>query len=255
MNASRDRYITGSDISDAWLTAVEVLNGTPGHKAVHFLVRVLDPATEEATIRKHAQGLIDKWNQANPQREMPHIDTTRNTIFPAAFARRLGGPEELAVYYRQRLTKDGLLGFRNNERGTYFGRVVAYPRADGSIGDQLTETVRKLRQELAVHGPKSSRYEINIHNERLDRSPMSFPCLAHMSFHLHEQRLHLQAIYRNESLVSRAYGNFLGLSQLQCYVARSVGIEPGELLITAGHIELDGRKQDVREMLSSIRSR
>ena len=156
------------------------------------------------------------------------------------FARPLG-PEALARYYRERYSRAGLLGFPSNERGTYFGRIVAYPRADAPGGaDQLSEVVRKLKQELAVRAPKSSRYEINIYSERLDHSPMSFPCLAHLSLHLHARRLHMQAIYRNEALIGRAYGNFLGLAQLLAYIARAVKVEPGELLITAGHMELEG---------------
>jgi thymidylate synthase len=258
MSASDNRCVVGEGISDAWLRAVQALYGVPGRKAVHFQVRILDPTREDPEIRSRAQLLIDKWNVAHPDddsrrsREMPDIDTTRNTIFPAAFARRLSGPEELASYYQKRYNRDGIMGFRGNERGTYFGRIVAYPRTDGSIGDQLTDTVRKLRQELAGSAPKSSRYEINIYNERLDHNPMSFPCLAHLSLHLHRQQLHLQAVYRNETLVSRAYGNYLGLAQLAAYVSRSVGILPGELLVTAGHIELDGSQADIGEMLAAL---
>ena len=43
--------------------------------------------------------------------------------------------------------------------------------------------------------------------------------LAHLSVHLHERKLHLQAIYRNEFLIGRAYGNYLGLGELQAYPA------------------------------------
>jgi thymidylate synthase len=244
-----DRYIVAANLSVAWLDAVTLLRSTSSRKVVHLIIRILDPLTEDQRIRAKADQLIHDWNGSHTQ-EMPDIETTRNTIFPLAFAKRTHGPEELADYYRKRYSKEGLLGFRNNERGTYFGRLVAYPRAD-SVGaaDQLTETVRKLRQELSGGAPKSSRYEINIFNERLDRSPMSFPCLAHLSLHVHEEQLHLQAIYRNESLVARAYGNFLGLAQLQCYLARAVNLSAGELLVTSGHVELEGAASFHRRVL------
>ena len=45
--------------------------------------------------------------------------------------------------------------------------------------------------------------------------------------------------YRNQYLIERGYGNYLGLAQLQCYVARSVGLDPGELMILASHAILD----------------
>lgn len=82
---------------------------------------------------------------------------------------------------------------------------------------------------------------------------MSFPCLAHLSVHLHERKVHLQAIYRNEYLVGRAYGNYLGLAELQVYIAHHAGAAPGELLMTLGHVELEsGNLQAVRAMLAEF---
>jgi thymidylate synthase len=247
-----DRYIATPDLSHAWLEAVRMLGQTPDAKAVHLVLRVADPTAEDLRIRQAAQALIDRRN-ARGGRELPDIETTRNTIFPAAWARRNPEPADLAAYYRERYTREGLLGFNQNNRGTYFGRIVAYPRSDGESADQLTDTVRKLRAEIASGSNKSSRYEINIYNEREDTSPMSFPCLAHLSLHLHERRLHLQAIYRNEYIVGRAYGNYLGLAQLQIYIAEQTATDPGELLMTLGHVELEsGNKRAVRQMLEDL---
>jgi thymidylate synthase len=248
-----ERYIVASSLSVAWLDAVTALNAQPKRKAVHLLVRILDAAAEDLAVRELAQQLIERSNVGLPDtKHLPDIETTRNTIFPASFARRNPEPEDLAAYYRERYTKDGLLGFKGNERGTYFGRIVAYPRHDGSCGDQLSDTVRKLRDEMSGRAPKSSRYEISIYNEARDTSPMSFPCLAHLSVHLHEQRLHMQAIYRNELLVARGYGNFLGLAELQRYIATAAGVTTGELLMTIGHAELDARKRDVQDLLGPL---
>jgi thymidylate synthase len=91
-----------------------------------------------------------------------------------------------------------------------------------------------------------------VFSERYDTNTMSFPCLAHLSFHLHDGRLCQQAIYRNEYLVGRAYGNYLGLSQLQGYIARACGLGVGEFVVTVGHVELDGRRGAVRDMLDSF---
>lgn len=245
-----DHYAVATNISEGWLDAVRMLDAIPNYKAIHLVIRILDPVAEDSAIRAAAQALIDEHNAARPNQQKPHIDTTRNTIFPARWAQRTDGPAALVDYYRERYTRDGLRGFGDNRRGTYFGRVVAYPRGDGEEpADQLGDTIRKLKDERAKPGPKSSRYEINIYNERKDRSPMSFPCLAHLSVHLHERRLHMQAIYRNESLVGRAYGNYLGLGQLQGYIAQHAGVEVGELLMTLGHVELDANKTPIRAML------
>lgn len=251
MTISADRYIVAETISEAWLDAVQLVHTEPGRKMVHLLARITRPPSERTKIRDAAQGLINDWNSRHPTKEMPHIETTRNTIFPAAWARRQPEPSDLAEYYRERYEE--LRRYRNNERGTYFGRIVAYPR-EGGYGDQLTDTVRKLRDEIRGRSPKSSRYEINIFAEHVDRNPMSFPCLAHLSFHLHGRQLHLQAVYRNEVLVGRAYGNYLGLAQLQEYVAGACDLKIGELLLTINHIELDGRAGAVGELLRAFDS-
>ncbi len=255
MTVLADRYIAAPNFSEGWLDAVRLLHTSAGRKAVHLVVRIADPTREDRAIRLAAEELIDGWNagRSRPQDEMEQIESTRNTIFPASYARRTPSLEELAAYYRKRYTKAGLLGFPRNSRGTYFGRMVAYPRGDETEpGDQLSSTLRKLRQELETGSNKSSRYEISIYNERVDRSPMSFPCLAHISLHLHEHQLHMQAVYRNEFLIGRAYGNYLGLAQLQAYIATAAGVGVGELLITAGHVELDGHRQAVGAMLARL---
>jgi thymidylate synthase len=254
MSIAADRYVLAENLSEGWLDAVRLLYDVPGRKVVHLIVRILDPQAEVPEIRAAAQALIDT-NNASGSRDFPDIETTRNTIFPAAYSRRTNGPKALADYYRARYNKALLLGFKENRLGTYFGRIVAYPRAgDAQPADQLTDTVRKLRQELKEAGgsKKSSRYEISVYNETHDTSPMGFPCLAHLSVHLHERRVHLQAIYRNESIIERGYGNFLGLAELQGYIAQSARAGVGELIVTAGHAELDGLARPVAKMLQEL---
>lgn len=249
MSIAGNRYVLAENLSEGWLDAVRLLHDVPGRKVVHLVVRIRKPATEIPKIRGAAQHLIDKNNAGKG--DMPDVETTRNTIFPAAYARRTKGPKQLVSYYRERYEE--IRTFPHNKKGTYFGRIVAYPRGDGEEpGDQLSDTVRKLREELRSGSNKSSRYEINIYNERLDTVPMSFPCLAHLSVHLHEGAVHLQAIYRNESLIARGYGNFLGLAELQAYIAKSARAKTGELMITAGHAELDGLKRPVTAMLKAF---
>lgn len=242
-----DRLIEAGSVSEAWLNAVTLLHQTKGHKAVHLVARIHHPTEEIPEIRAAADDLI-AHSTAKP--EPWSVDTTRNTIFPAAWARRNPEPTALAAYYRDRYPQ--LQQVKNNRLGTYFGRIVAYPRANGTTGDQLTETVRKIRQELDTPGPKSSRFEINIYCEAKDTQPMSFPCLAHVSVHMHQHHLHMQGVYRNEYLIGRAYGNFLGLGQLQGYIAAATGLQVGELLMTINHVELEGNFRRVEAAISRL---
>lgn len=249
-----DRYVVGETLSIAWLQAVKQLYELPGGKAVHFMLRIADPTQDDPVIHAAAQGLIDDWNSRHSRKPLYDVTATRNTIFPASWASRHPEPADLAAYYRDRYAR--LCKHDNNNKyGTYFGRIVAYPREvkhGGQGADQLADLVRKLREEINGGAPKSSRYEVNIFSERHDTNTMSFPCLAHLSFHLHKGRLHQQAVYRNEYLVGRAYGNYLGLAQLQSYIAEACHLDVGEFLVTVGHIDLDGRRGAVAGMLKSL---
>jgi thymidylate synthase len=246
-----DRNVAAPTISEAWLGAVQAVSRTPERKTVHLVVRIADPTAEVAAIRGAVDRLIEERNAAatDDDKQLNPIDTVRNTIFPAAWARRHPEPADLAAYYRQRYGNDGLREFRTNARGTYFGRLVAYPRGASVAGDQLSDTVRKLRDERRGNRPKSSRYEINVYHEELDRSPMSFPCLSFLQFHLHAGALHAHAIYRNEYLLARGYGNYLGVGQLQDYIATACELGLGDLMITAGHVELDAPKRAIERLL------
>ena len=59
-----------------------------------------------------------------------------------------------------------------------------------------------------------------------------------MSFTLVRERIHVTALYRNQDFVSRACGNYVGLSRLGLFIAREVGCELGEVLCVASHADV-----------------
>jgi thymidylate synthase len=241
-----DRYVEASTLSEGWLGAAVLLRRSPGRKAVHLMVRIADPAEEINEIREAASELMAAEDKKAP------IETVRTTMFPARWAERHPSPEDLALHYRENYKE--LREFAQNQHGTYFGRVVAYPRdeAEEDLADQLNETVQKLIKEQ-IKGNKSSRYEINIYSEQHDgQREWGFPCLAHLSVHMHEEELHMQAIYRNEFIVQRGYGNFLGTAELQEFIAGAAGLRVGELLLTIGHGEFDGAKTRADKILGEL---
>ena len=77
------------------------------------MVRIADPTSEDDAIRAAAQALIDDCN-AGHSPEMPDIETRATRSSQPRWAARTDGPQALAAYYRERYTKDGLLGFNEN---------------------------------------------------------------------------------------------------------------------------------------------
>lgn len=250
-----DRYVSAHSLSEAWFGALDCVQRQPGDERTHLVVRIAEPASEDPHLRALADELVAlREQQDGGEDRYKPIDTVRNTVFPAAWARRRPEPAQLAAHYRDRYGRKRLRAFTENRLGTYFGRLVAYPRADGTCADQLTDTVEKLR---GANDPDkqtwSSRYEMNVYSEERDSgATRGFPCLSFISLHLADGVLHMHATYRNEYLVARGYGNYLGLAQLQQYMAHACCAGLGELLIIAGHVKLDATKRDVRAMLARV---
>jgi hypothetical protein len=248
--------VRGGTVSEAWLNAVQAVDATPERRLFHLITRISDPVTEEPRIRAAADTLLSNLDLAP-------VDTVANTIFPAQLAAISTGPGELAQRYRRMYPTLRRL-HKSNRKGTYFGRIVAHPAADGER-DQLADLIERLNTELGTRGPKSARYEVNIggpgdlaqtgeecaaekpsdggtfhiYAAGKDTSPMGFPCLSFCSFQLDGDTLHMVAQYRYQYLIERGYGNYLGLGQLLGYVCATVGLRPGQLTIIAGVAAVD----------------
>lgn len=255
MTLAQDQ-VHGDTVSEAWLNAVQVVDASPERRLFHLVTRISDPVTEEPRIRAAADTLLRNLDLAP-------VDTVANTIFPAQLAAISGGPDELAQRYRRMYPTLRRL-HKSNRKGTYFGRIVAHPAADGEH-DQLADLIERLNTELRTRGPKSARYEMNIggpgdlaqtgeecaaqelpdgstvhiYAPAKDTSPMGFPCLSFCSFQLDSDTLHMVAQYRYQYLIERGYGNYLGLGQLLGYVCATVGLRPGQLTIIAGVAAVD----------------
>lgn len=199
----------------------------PGLNSTHFVVRINNPLPEEKSIRDAADELLEGLN-------FQSVDTVRNTIFPYTWASDVPDLSKLSEEYIERYAD--LRKLAGSPRGTYFGRMVAYPRADGSTANQLVHTVEKIQQAVTEGPRRTSTYEMNIYSELKDAgAPLGFPCMSHAAFHLAGDELHLAAVYRNQDLVKRGYGNYFGLAQLLEYVAAITRCRMGELLVVAGH--------------------
>lgn len=271
MTLAQDQ-VYGATVSEAWLNAVQAVDAAPERRLFHLVTRVSDPVAEEPRIRAAADALLR-------DRDLDPVETVANTIFPAQLAAAASGPDELAERYRRIYPTLRRL-HKNNQKGIYFGRIVAYPSAGGEV-DQLAELIRRLRTELRTPGPKSARYEMNVsgagdsteshetcsapeltdatsvsvYAADRDTSAMAFPCLSFCSFQLAGDTLHMVAQYRYQYLIQRGYGNYLGLGQLLGYVCSTVGLKPGELMVVAGVAAADAPRYQVARLTASAQAR
>lgn len=216
----------------AWATAVSRLRAL-GNECYDLLVEIEDPAA--GVVDGEVARRIDAVLKA---RGHDGVATVANTIFPAALA--ASSVDRSTLYRRYQAILPILKRDRKNKKGMYFERLIQYPlQDDPERMNQLELTILNVRRQLATRQPRRHAYELQVFGPGKDRLPMGFPCMSSLSLHLDSGRLRLAATYRNQYYVRKALGNFLGLSQLQAWMAHEVGLPTGVLSVHAFHAEID----------------
>lgn len=257
-------YVTGTDIGSAWLAAFRALNDQKG-SIVNLAVDITAPMTEDLGVR-HAieDALVDLRDSHRDFAGVQSMHTVANTVFPISLYR----PDTQGA--ASRFITNALKGEQNRRHathrrwGTYLGRLVAYPARDGRATNQLAINLERLsgkdRQwsdlyEVPISSPDGDHDDPDwedpgadssatsgavLHGDtRLDPLRRGGPCLAHISLTLDGGAVSMMALYRRHSYVTRAYGNFLGLSRLLYFMAHESGHDVGNLMVVTGHATVD----------------
>jgi hypothetical protein len=158
-----------------------------------------------------------------------------------------------------------------NRRGTYFGRMISWPGKTGGGTNQLADRIRHFRrarsgnigqrnlEDIAIAGEAElldgpSGLQIYAAN---DLREYGFPCLVHVDLTLYQHHISMAATYRHQYLVTKAYGNLLGLSRLLGFLAQQTGFQVGELMINASFADAEQNnytKAGVSKLIAAARS-
>jgi len=257
--------ITEHSLSLAWLVTLEHLLHCDG-KDINVIVGM--HGEEDVRIRR----ALDSFLAEHRSKEVPAVSTVANTIFPSAlYLPRLQEQARSHLYRLHELESHVSGRHGANGKGTYFGRLVAYPGQRSSI-NQLEQTVLRLRSQLAQPNPKGSAYELalstpeeeaslscdavgemRLRQPGIDNQIMGFPCLSHISLTLRKGQLHMSALYRNQHFIRKAYGNYVGLARLQRFLCTETGCQAGEIICIASHADAEiGRRGFGKRHLAAL---
>lgn len=241
-------------LSEAWLRTVEVVV-RGGGRLVNVLTTITEPGSEDA----HVRAVIDQTLDAQ-ERRAQSVETVAGTIFPAELYRDLGypwrpglSPEDAealddaatALFDSYELMLPLLLTANGNRGGTYFSRMVTWPGKEPGGVNQLADRIRYLRGHRTRGVTANNAADIAIGGEAdmpdqglqvyaaTDRRQRAFPCLVHIDLTLLAGRLSMLAVYRHQFLLTKAYGNLIGLSDLLKFLAQQSGFDVGELAVQA----------------------
>jgi hypothetical protein len=249
--------IKATSISGAWLGAIDAVLGAGG--SASNVIVAIEPGAHGAHREITAvRELFDRFLATHASKGVRRIRKVADTIFPTDFYR--GGPGQDAREHLYRMQRRASrIERRFIWRGTYFDRLIDWPGGNGTESDldrnQLERAVRRLQKakrnqsanELAlssslpeeVENSSESSGDLRVQDPSQDKNPRGFPCLSHVSLTLHDGRLALTALYRNQFFLTKAYGNFLGLADLQQFIAAEAGCAVGEMVCIATHADAE----------------
>lgn len=230
-------FVSGADISTAWLAAMTHLLAQPDGRLSNLAVSIADPTSERTDIREELEAFAERARRRG--RDAPQIDSVAGTLFMRSFYQPHAADPEAHLYEWERRIRPVVRKHPQNRRGTYFERLVAYPLADGSEFNQLHHILGRLRSAAAQGRRRGNQYELALFHPQRDSYPLGFPCLSHISITLRDGTLDATAIYRNQYFVTRAYGNYVGLGEVLRFLAQESGFAVGELLCIASHANLE----------------
>jgi hypothetical protein len=239
--------VQADNLSEAWVQAMAYLMAQGG-KAVNL--NVAFQYGEENPHLRHALDAVLAELDAEREKDLWPIQTVANTIFPEAlYYPHLGHVAASRLYENYELSMRLQSQCPNPyDRETYFNRLIAYP-TDVGPWNQLDYYVKRLAKQATLSSQASSAYELGVshpidaelrvHSPQHDKRMFWFPCLSHISLTLVKGRLNMTALYRNQTFVTRAYGNYLGLARLLRFISTETATQPGEIEVVATHADAE----------------
>ena len=242
-------------LSEAWLQALTHTARQRNGRCVHLVMTVENPGLEDETIRDMLDLALDEAGDQS-------VKTVAGTIFPNSLYQSPGftwspdldeqAARELDasahnLYERYVGMLPVLRRVRANNRGTYFSRMITWPGKEPGGTNQLDLRISRIRNEFARGRRTNNTLDIDVGADALaseslagiqvyvpsEQRTRSFPCLVHIDLTLFDGTLHCTAVYRHQHLITKAYGNLVGLSRLMHFLCEQTGAECGELVVHA----------------------
>lgn len=231
---SKPILIDQPNISLAWAEAFLAVRDASKHK--------LSPLTLTFTgfdggeVQEHA-GIRSALDLALVASDMQKVQTVANTIFPLSLWRFAKGDRKaLYAEYRANLPEYVAMESSKNQRGLYFGRLIAFDM-DHKTGDRLSHVPQGTVPEdgnqlefIIQHckpGVRHSMFQASTFDPARDHTTLAqlpFPCLQHVTFEpdFKAGTLGLNAFYATQQLFAKGYGNYLGLARLGLFMAGEI---------------------------------
>lgn len=215
------------NVSMAWLRTFNAVQASAGHEAYGVVTEIRSSGgslIEISSVREALDKALDKIaeERSGRARRPTLVQTVASTIFPTSMWNPAKPRNTLFERYLAALPiikKDP-----RNKDGTYFSRFLEH--------NQL-EHVLSTRLEHGNH--RRSAYQLIIFDPTRDHGDWrqkGFPCLHQVSFvpDAEAGTLGVVGYYPTQTIFEKAYGNYIGLWDLGCFVAHEWSLRMESLI-------------------------
>lgn len=243
-----DHFVEELGVSLAWGRALKTV-ASPGRKEIGPLTVAITGANAGEVLAE-ASGIRDTLDRLLQKSGKNSVRTVANTIFPYSLWNSEQPRKALFQRYG-RILKRLRTATPQNRYGIYFERMIT--NGPDGAENQLDFGLRTYGRRK---GFRRSVLQVGVFDPRQDHSAAAmrgFPCLQHLSFVPDSSaRLSVNAFYATQYMVSRAYGNYLGLCWLGNFVAHELGMTLTRVTCHIGLAELDMTKSALQHVLASV---
>lgn len=246
--------VVAGSIAEAWTTVFDRLMQRGVEEIAPLLVSVHglnnDLPETHPPVRRALDGVLSGLGKNRDTNEVA------NTIFPRTLWNRAA--PRTALY--ERFLKNVWPGIRHipaNRRGNYFYRMVRFIDEEGAEG---VNQIEHLIETWTRGNHRHSALQLSIFDPRRDHVPtrqLGFPCLHQVSFTPlgtnGEEGLAVTGYYATQHIVTKAYGNYLGLIRLGQFMADALGLQLRRMNCVAAKVVLGVTKEQAQALHTSLR--
>ena len=232
-------FITSENLSAAWSRVYLHTLDHPGKEISPLIVSITGfdkdgKAQEDASVRVALDGVLTGMDAVS-------VDDAAFTIFPQRLWLMAQGDRSrlFKMYCDWAFPAYQKSNRKLNGRGLYFERLVKFGSGPEN-GNQLEWILSQYENNHAIRRSMLQASVFDPARDHVAQAQVVFPCLQHVSFLPTKEGLAMNAFYATQQLLYRAYGNFLGLTQLGAFMAHEMGMPFAQLNLTAGVEKLDG---------------
>jgi hypothetical protein len=244
------------NLSRAWLRTLNML-ATPRRRDAIPLVVSFSAFTEGEP--DEVLPIRERLDQVLVDLGKPSVSTVANTIFPKTLWDKSMADQSHAaeiVYSRYLALLPRISRYPANRNGIYFARMMAYHPAHSP--DEPTNQIRHVINTYRRGNHRRSALQLSIFDPTRDHTHQrqrGFPCLHQIALSPKGDRLALTAFYGTQHILTRAYGNYLGLARLGAFLAGQLAMRIVKVTCIASVGALGAPQTIVRPLIEDLEHR